>query len=112
MIAMQNVAFVFGECFMLGRYGVPFTDTHSLAQKTRRRYTLPHDGVQSYHYAKPETVLAPISRLVGASTWYPRLKVFRGVQQLGMSNDAIPQLYTGQNLRNLGIEGTKAYYFG
>ena len=108
---MQTVAFVFGRCFLLGRDGVPCTDTYSLAQKTRGRYTLPHDGVQSYHSAKPETVLAPISRLVGASTWYPRLELFQGVRQCGSSNDGIPQPYTGSNRRTVGIEGTKPKYF-
>ena len=73
---------------------------------------MPHDGVQSYHSAKPDTILPPFSCLVNASTWYPRPKLSRGVRQRRNSNDAIPQLYSGQHRRTVGIADTKTNQFG
>ena len=74
-MTMQNVAFVFDRCFILSL--MPCTDTHFLAQNKRRRHALPHEGEQSHHTAKLDTILVPIGRLVDASTWYLRLKLFQ-----------------------------------
>ena len=74
-MTMQNVAFVFDRCFTLSL--MPCTDAYFLAQYETRRHALPDDGVQSYHTAKLVTILVPIGRLVDASTWYLRLKLFQ-----------------------------------